>query len=100
MDMEGTDKEKILADLNKNLGSGFVVFNNKGEEAFFEEAALCSEELCNSFLENGTITDEEISEAIESRKMFPCYFGSALKMQGVDTLLEGIRTYGKVRDYP
>ena len=47
MDMEGTDREKILADLNKNLGSGFVVFNNEDKEAFFEEAALCSDELCN-----------------------------------------------------
>lgn len=93
MDIEGTDKDKILADLNKNLGSGFVVFNNEKEEAFFEEAALCSEELCNSFLENGTITDEEISEAIESRKMFPCYFGSALKLQGVEEFLNGIDKY-------
>ncbi len=93
MDMEGTDKETILADLNKNLGSGFVVFNNEDEEAFFEEAALCSEELCNSFLENGTITDEEISEAIENRKMFPCYFGSALKIQGVEEFLNGIDKY-------
>ncbi len=93
MDMEGTDREKILADLNKNLGSGFVVFNNEDEEAFYEEAALCSEELCNSFLENGTITDEEISEAIGQRKMFPCYFGSALKLQGVDEFLKGIDKY-------
>lgn len=93
MDMEGTNKDKILADLNKNLGSGFVVFNNEEEEAFFEEAALCSEELCNAFLENGTITDEEISEAIEQRKMFPCYFGSALKLQGVEEFLKGIDKY-------
>ena len=93
MDMEGTDRDKILADLNKNLGSGFVVFNNEGEESFFEEAALCSEELCNAYLENGTISDEEISEAIESRKMFPCYFGSALKLQGVEEFLKGIEKY-------
>ncbi|MBQ8764384.1 MAG: TetM/TetW/TetO/TetS family tetracycline resistance ribosomal protection protein [Clostridia bacterium] len=93
MDMDGTDKDKILADLNKSLGSGFVVFNNEDREAFFEEAALCSEELCNSFLENGTITDEEISEAIESRKMFPCYFGSALKLQGVEEFLSGVDKY-------
>lgn len=93
MDMETADRETILADLNKNLGSGFVVFNNEGEEAFFEEAALCSEELCNAYLETGTISEGEISDAIMQRKIFPCYFGSALKTDGVKELLGGIEKY-------
>ena len=93
MDMEGTDREQILADLNKTFGNGFVVFNNDDKEAFFEEAALCSEELCNSFLENGTISDEEISDAISERKMFPCFFGSALKLEGVKEFLEAVEKY-------
>lgn len=93
MDMEGTSREKILSDLNENLGSGFVVFNNEDREAFFEDAALCSEKLCNSYLENGVISEDEISLAISQRKIFPCYFGSALKLDGVKNLLDGIEKY-------
>ena len=93
MDMEGTDREKLLSDLNKSLGGGFVVFNDEGEDAFFEEAALCSEDLCNSYLENGIISDNEIQDAITQRKIFPCYFGSALRLDGVKELLEGIEKY-------
>lgn len=93
MDMEGTDREKLLSELGKAFGGGFVVFNNEGEESFFEEAALCSEELCNNYLENGTISEDEISQAIWQRKIFPCYFGSALKTDGVKELLKGIEKY-------
>ncbi|MBQ8391308.1 MAG: TetM/TetW/TetO/TetS family tetracycline resistance ribosomal protection protein [Clostridia bacterium] len=93
MDMPDTNREKILTELENSFGSGFVVFNNEGEESFFEEAALCSEELCNSYLESGTISSETILDAIVKRKMFPCYFGSALKNEGVKELLDGIGKY-------
>ncbi len=93
MDMPGTDKEKILSDLNKNLDSGFVTFNSDDEKSLFEEAALCSEKLYNSYLENGKISNEDITEAIMRREIFPCYFGSALKLDGVKELLEGIEKY-------
>ena len=93
MDMSTSGREELLAELNRNLGGGFVIFNNEGQESFFEEAALCSEDLCNSYLENGTISDNEISSAIAQRKIFPCYFGSALKLDGVEELLKGIEKY-------
>ena len=93
MDMSTSGREELLAELNRNLGGGFVIFNNEGQESFFEEAALCSEDLCNSYLENGTISDNEISCAIAQRKIFPCYFGSALKLDGVEELLKGIEKY-------
>lgn len=93
MDMSTSGREELLAELNRNLGGGFVIFNNEGHESFFEEAALCSEDLCNSYLENGTISDNEISSAIAQRKIFPCYFGSALKLDGVEELLKGIEKY-------
>lgn len=93
MDMSTSGREELLAELNRNLGGGFVIFNNEGHESFFEEAALCSEDLCSSYLENGTISDNEISSAIAQRKIFPCYFGSALKLDGVEELLKGIEKY-------
>ncbi len=95
MDMPDTNRERILAELENSFGSGFVVFNNEGKESFFEDAALCSEELCNSYLESGTITSEKISDAIVKRKIFPCYFGSALKNEGVKELLDGIEKYAE-----
>ena len=95
MDMPDTNRERILTELENSFGSGFVVFNNEGKESFFEEAALCSEELCNSYLESGTITSEKISDAIVKRKIFPCYFGSALKNEGVKELLDGIEKYAE-----
>ena len=93
MDMSTASREELLSELNRNLGGGFVIFNNEGQESFFEEAALCSEDLCNSYLENGTVSDNEISSAIAQRKIFPCYFGSALKLDGVEELLKGIEKY-------
>ena len=93
MDMPGTEREKILADIEKNFGNGFAVFNNDDKSSFFEEIALCSEELCSTYLENGRISHEEIADAIVNRKIFPCYFGSALKNEGVEELLDGIEKY-------
>ena len=93
MDLSTASREELLSELNRNLGGGFVIFNNEGQESLFEEAALCSEDLCNSYLENGTVSDNEISSAIAQRKIFPCYFGSALKLDGVEELLKGIEKY-------
>lgn len=92
MDMAQKKEEEILSDLNNTLGGGFVSFGESGD-SFFEEVALCDEKLCNIYLENGTIEGGEISSAIEERKIFPCYFGSALKVEGVEELLTGIEGY-------
>ncbi|MBQ3022526.1 MAG: TetM/TetW/TetO/TetS family tetracycline resistance ribosomal protection protein [Clostridia bacterium] len=92
MDMQTADADKNLQGLINAFGGGFVVFGND-DETFFEETALCSEELCDFYLENGTITDDEIKNAIAQRKIFPCYFGSALKNEGVKELLSGIEKY-------
>lgn len=92
MDMALKSEEELLNEINDNLGSGFVRFDTE-DESFFEEAALCSEELCNIYLEKGEIEAEKISEAISERKIFPCYFGSALKLFGVDKLLSDLEKY-------
>ncbi len=92
MDMITADADKNLRELQEAFGGGFVVFGND-DETFFEEAALCSEELCNCYLENGTISEEELKNAVAQRKIFPCYLGSALKNQGVEELLLGIEKY-------
>lgn len=100
MDQPGTDKENILKELTAQLDGGCVDFTEEGTEGFYESLAVCEEEMLNGFLEKGRIDTEEIKKAIEARKVFPCFFGSALKVFGVEELLEGIRKYSPIPSYP
>lgn len=105
MDQEGTNREVILEELKKRLGDGCVDFSRlsamgQGDEEWFEELAVCQEELLEEYLETGRIKMGSVVEAIKARKVFPCYFGSALHAEGVEELLEGLREYTKSRAYP
>lgn len=101
MDQQGTDREQLLAELQKRLDGRCLAFDGDTEdEAFLENLAMCDEAVLEHYLENGTIGQEEICTLIAQRKVFPCYFGSALKMQGVEALLEGIRRYHVMPEYP
>ena len=91
MDMAQKEEKELLNELNKRLGGGFVRFDE--DDSFFEEVALCSESLCNAYLEKGELNIEELSLSIAKREVFPCYFGSALKLVGVDKLLSDIEKY-------
>ena len=88
-DLPGKSKEELLAQLNHRLGEGFVDFGMP--QADRDEAlALCDENLMNRMLEAGQLTDAEIIPAIARRHVFPCWFGSALKLDGVEELLDGL----------
>lgn len=65
-----------------------------------EEIAVCSEELLEEYLEKGMMRDESIARAVAGRQVFPCYFGSALRLEGVEELLEGLRRFVLVKEYP
>ncbi len=100
MDQEGTDREKLLEELNGRLSERCVDFGEgEGSESFMENVAMCDESLLESFLEQGIIEKEGIIDAIAQRKVFPCYFGSALKMEGIDELLAGIENYTRMPLY-
>ncbi len=100
MDQEGTDRQHILEELNGRFGERCVDFGaDQSAESFFENLAMCDERLLDSFVESGQIEKEKIISAIAERKLFPCYFGSALKMQGVDELLDGIEKYTRMPSY-
>ncbi|MEG1992384.1 MAG: TetM/TetW/TetO/TetS family tetracycline resistance ribosomal protection protein [Acetivibrio sp.] len=100
MDQEGTDKERLLGELRKRLEEGCVDFNSQGTENFYENIAMSSEDVLDSFLETAVITTEQIRTLIQNRKVFPCFFGSALKLTGVKELLEGIEKYAVTPQYP
>ncbi len=100
MDQPGTDKTLRMEELVRELGSGCVDFSDGEGEAFREEISLCDEEVLESYLETGEIREEDIRDLIWARKLFPCYFGSALRMEGVEELLDGLALYGDERWYP
>ncbi len=100
MDQNGTDKEELLKELKSSLSSGCVDFSETGEDAFFENIAMCGEEeLLESFLDTGKVSHDEIRRLIAERNIFPCYFGSALKLWGVAEFLDGLDAYTAMPEY-
>ncbi|MBE6918016.1 MAG: GTP-binding protein [Ruminococcaceae bacterium] len=92
MDLPGADRTKLLQQLQKELSPGCVDFGAPIDE-IQEAAALCDEALLASYLETGSVTDGNIRGLIGKRKLFPCVFGSALQLDGVDSLLDGLDQY-------
>ncbi|MDO5521065.1 MAG: TetM/TetW/TetO/TetS family tetracycline resistance ribosomal protection protein [bacterium] len=90
MDQNGTDKEALLDELKQQLDDGCIDFLEAGSEEFYDQIAMCDEGLLEEFLETGEVEDNKIREAIEQRKIFPCYFGSALKLNGVEEFMKGM----------
>ena len=89
MDLPGPTRAELLEQLNCRLGEGFVDFG--ADSAARDEAlALCDERLMDAWLEQGALEDGQILPAIARRHVFPCWFGSALRLDGVDPLLEGL----------
>ena len=100
MDQPGTDQQQRMTELKQQLSVSCVAFENMETDAFMEEAAMCSEEALNAFLETGSLEKELLCEMIAERRIFPCYFGSALKVEGVKELLQGISEFTLEREYP
>ncbi len=100
MDQAGTDKEVLLSRLTEELDGGCIDFSREQDEHFFESIAICEEELLEQFLQTGEIEPDDIKRAVFERKVFPCFFGSALKLWGVEELLKGIETYAPRPAYP
>ena len=126
MDQDGADHDALLAELKKRLHENCMDFSEIGNagnilkeeensggkkpvgklaaggfsEEFLESLAMCDEELLEKYLETGEVSEKEISGLIAERKVFPCYFGSALKMDGVENLISGLDTYTRCPAYP
>ena len=98
MDLDGTDKNAVLAELKKHLSENCVDFT-ASEEELSENAALCDEKLMEKYLEHGEISAAEIAKALKERKIFPCWFGSALKLEGVAEFIGGLEKYTLEQDY-
>lgn len=100
MDQPGTEKEALLSELREKLSEGCIDFSKEASESFYDEVAMCKEEVMEQFLETGCVEADEIRTLIRERLVFPCFFGSALKEQGIEAFLEGLVTYTAVPSYP
>lgn len=101
MDQDGTDHDALLTELQNRLDERCVDFSATAEpELFFDQLAMCEEELMEEFLEHGFLAQDSIGMSVARRRVFPCYFGSALKVEGVKELLEGICRYTIMPEYP
>lgn len=101
MDQNGTDAEKLLEELRVKLSGSCIRFGEaEDSEEFLENVAMAEEQVLETYLEHGTIERGEISRLIREQKVFPCYFGSALKNIGVKEFLAGLECYAKERSYP
>ena len=99
MDLAGTDREALLSELKARLDGGCADFSLP-PEALAEEAAVCDEALLERYLETGELAEEDLTDLVRRRKLFPCLFGSALKLEGVEALLEALRRHAPLRVYP
>ena len=99
MDQPGTDRSARMEELRKRLDDGCADFGEEGTDAFLEHAAMCDEGVLEHFLETGDVEEADLRRMIRERKLFPCYFGSALKLTGVEELLEGIRRWVSPPEY-
>lgn len=100
MDQDGTDREALLSELKERLDDACVDFSAPADASFYEEVAVCDERALEHFLETGTVEAGDIRHLIAERKLFPCYFGSALRLFGVEELMRGLVNYSEEEQYP
>lgn len=99
-ELEQIHKPALLAQLHAQLDGSCVDFSGSDEEAFYDALAMCSEEAMEQFLEHDCVQTDRIQNMILRREVFPCYFGSALRLTGVEEFLDGFARYTKEPQYP
>ncbi len=107
MDQKGTDQETVLASLKERLDHGIVDFSGVSgnceilgtSDETAEEIATCDEALLEAYLADGSLKTADVRNAIQDRKLFPCFFGSALKLTGVREFLTSLGEFASCPDY-
>ncbi len=101
MDQPGTDRQARMEELVRRLDGNCIDFGaDPDSEEFLENLAMCDEDVMECYLETGEVTAEDTARMIRERKVFPCFFGSALKLTGVEELIEGLAKYTLNPVYP
>ncbi len=100
MDQEGADQDGVMSELRALLNENCVDFTNMADATFWESVAVCDEEALEQYMTAERVDDETIRRMIAERRLFPCYFGSALFMRGVRELLDGFKQFCCTPEYP
>ncbi len=101
MDQPGMDREALMVSVKELLSDAAVdLTDGTGLPDTLEEIAMTDEALLDRVLEGGSVTDDEIADLIVSRKLFPVYFGAALRLEGIDALLSGMKRFLRSKQYP
>lgn len=99
MDLDGADKNRVISELKNKFSDGCVDFGCEDKDEFYENIALCDENLLNQYYENNSVNKSDIINCIRDRKIFPCLFGSALKLTGVGKFLDCLYNYTEMPQY-
>lgn len=99
MDLDNADKKRVITELKTKFSDGCVDFSNEDKDEFYENIALCDEALLNQYYETETVKTDDIINCIKDRKIFPCLFGSALKLTGVNAFLDCLYNYTEMPQY-
>lgn len=99
MDLDGADKNRVISELKNKFSDGCVDFGCEDKDEFYENIALCDENLLNQYYENNSVNKSDIISCIRDRKIFPCLFGSALKLTGVGEFLDCLYNYTEMPQY-
>ena len=93
MDISHLSRQELMGGL-KRLGEGFIDFSDDvPKDEFYDGLAMCSEDMMEQYLDTGTVPADTIRQSIRQRQVFPCFFGSALKLEGIKELLAGLEEY-------
>ncbi len=95
MDRQTADRENIFFQIQKKLGDCCIAFDVSEDTQFHDNIAMTDDSAMEEFLENGSVSDASIRQGILNRRIIPCYFGSALKCQGIDLLLNGLNRFSE-----
>lgn len=99
MDQPAADRDRLMSEVKNQLHDSCMDFS-LNEDNFYDQLAMCSETMMDEYLESGLVRGDQIRQGIKSRTVFPCFFGSALKLQGIEALLKGISDYALIPEYP
>ena len=99
MDITYSTREELIHNMQRELDAHCIDFEQE-QDQLLEEVSMCDDALLDAYFNNGTIRDEELSQAIAQRRVFPCFFGSALKLDGIKRLLDGLEMYVTQPLYP
>ncbi|UIF28840.1 TetM/TetW/TetO/TetS family tetracycline resistance ribosomal protection protein [Levilactobacillus brevis] len=106
MDADTADRERVLAQLQQVFSPGCIAFNDETTAdgaipaASYEDLAMQDDAVLADFLDSGTVADATVRQMIQARQVFPCYFGAALKLAGIDSLLAGLEQWTQAVTYP